>query len=158
MMTPAPHPVTHYNRPGKGVHFFNGIVAWLADRGITLAGARTLEVRGRKSGNLQRIPVNPLRIDGRTYLIGARGDTQWSRNVRAAGSCTLRGGRKAVTYRVVEVATVDKPTVLRPYLKRWGWEVGALMPVKITATSTDAELLSAGAAIPVFELIVQPHT
>lgn len=150
--------MTHYNRPGKSVHFFNGIVAWLADRGITLAGARTLEVRGRKSGNLQRIPVNPLRLGGRTYLIGARGDTQWSRNVRAAGSCALRGGREAVTYRALEVALEDKPVVLRPYLKRWGWEVGALMPVKITAKSTDAELLSAAKSIPVFELIAQPRT
>lgn len=150
--------VRHYNRPGKGVHFFNGIVAWLADRGITLAGARTLEVRGRKSGKLQRIPVNPLSHEGRTYLIGARGDTQWSRNVRAAGSCTLRGGSRAVSYDVVEVALAEKPAVLRPYLKRWGWEVGSLMPVKISAGSSDEELLAAGDAIPVFELIASPRT
>lgn len=144
--------ITHYNRPGKGVHFFNGIVAWLADRGITLAGARTLEVRGRVSGNLQRIPVNPLRIGGRTYLIGARGQTQWARNVRAAGTCTLRGGRTATTYSVSEVEVADKPALLRPYLKRWGWEVASLMPVKISADSSEEELLAAGRVIPVFEL------
>jgi hypothetical protein len=146
----------HYNRPGKGTHVFNGIVAWLADRGITLAGARTLEVRGRVSGNFQRIPVNPLKIDGHTYLVGARGQTQWSRNVRAAGSCVLRGGRTSITYAVSEVAVADKPAVLRPYLKRWGWEVASLMPVAISADSTDAELLAAGEIIPVFELTPEP--
>lgn len=148
---------THYNQPGKSVHFFNGIVSWLADRGITLAGARTLEVRGRKSGNLQRIPVNPLNLDGHTYVIGARGNTQWARNVRAAGTCTLRGGRTAIDYRVVEVADRDKPAILRPYLKRWGWEVASLMPVKITAESTAEELIAAGASIPVFDLIAVPR-
>ena len=144
--------ITHYNRPGKGTHFFNGIVAWLADRGITLAGARTLEVRGRVSGNLQRIPVNPLQIGGRTYLIGARGQTQWARNVRAAGTCTLRGGRAVTTYSVSEVDLADKPALLRPYLKRWGWEVASLMPVEIGADSSEEDLLAAGRIIPVFEL------
>jgi deazaflavin-dependent oxidoreductase (nitroreductase family) len=144
--------ITHYNKPGKSVAFFNAIVAWMADRGITLAGARTLEVRGRKSGAIQRIPVNPLRQDGRTFLIGARGETQWARNVRASGECTLRGGRTSTVYRVTEVADVDKPAVLRPYLKRWGWEVASLMPVKISADSSDAELVAAGPVIPVFEL------
>jgi deazaflavin-dependent oxidoreductase (nitroreductase family) len=149
---------THYNRPGKSVHFFNGIVAWLADRGITLAGARTLEVVGRKSGNVQRIPVNPLRIDGHVYLIGARGNTQWARNVRASGVCTLRGGRTSTDYRVVELTDSAKPPVLRPYLKRWGWEVASLMPVEIDARSTDDELVAAGSIIPVFELIAVPRS
>ena len=143
---------THYNKPGKSVAVFNSVVAWMADRGITLAGARTLEVRGRKTGAIQRIPVNPLRLDGRTFLIGARGETQWARNVRASGECTLRGGRTSTTYRVTELAHADKPPVLRPYLKRWGWEVASLMPVKISADSSDSELTAAGPVIPVFEL------
>jgi hypothetical protein len=147
---------THYNKPGKSVAFFNTIVAWMADRGVTLAGARTLEVRGRKSGAIQRIPVNPLRLQGRTFLIGARGETQWARNVRASGECTLRGGRTTTVYRVTEVAHADKPAVLRPYLKRWGWEVASLMPVKISAESSDAELVAAGPVIPVFELTPVP--
>jgi hypothetical protein len=146
----------HYNKPGKSVAIFNAIVAWMADRGITVAGARTLEVRGRKSGAIQRIPVNPLRLDGRTFLIGARGETQWARNVRVSGECTLRGGRTTTTYGVTEIAHQDKPAVLRPYLKRWGWEVASLMPVKISVESTDDELIAAGPAIPVFELTPMP--
>ncbi len=148
---------TPYRQPGKSVRFFNGIVSWLADRGITLAGARTLEVRGRKSGDLQRIPVNPLRVDGHTYLIGARGNTQWARNVRASGECTLRGGANTIEYGVAELTDSAKPAILRPYLKRWGWEVASLMPVKIDADSTDEELVAAGAVIPVFELTAMPR-
>jgi hypothetical protein len=59
-------------------------------------------------------------------------------------------------YRVTEVAHADKPAVLRPYLKRWGWEVASLMPVKISAESSDAELVAAGPVIPVFELTPVP--
>ena len=37
----------------------NPTVAWLTRRGVTVAGARVLAVRGRKSGEWRRTPVNP---------------------------------------------------------------------------------------------------
>ncbi len=36
------------------------MVRWLADRGISLAGAESLTVRGRRTGAPHRVPVNPL--------------------------------------------------------------------------------------------------
>jgi hypothetical protein len=55
-------------------HVFNPLVAGLTRLGIPLAGSRVLEVKGRKSGEWRRTPVNPLDFDGDRYL-GRRADT-----------------------------------------------------------------------------------
>ena len=55
---------------------FNRIVAGLTRLGISVWGSRVLEVRGRKSGEPRRTPVNMLTLDGTTYLVAPRGRTQ----------------------------------------------------------------------------------
>ena len=40
---------------------------------MSVWGSRILEVRGRKSGQPRRVPVNLLRLDGAEYLVSARG-------------------------------------------------------------------------------------
>jgi hypothetical protein len=47
---------------------FNRFVAWLTRRGISVAGSRVLEVRGRKSGEWRRTPVNLLTFEDTRYL------------------------------------------------------------------------------------------
>ena len=64
---------------------FNNIVGWLARHGLSIAGTAEMSVRGRKSGKMQRIPVNPHQYEGAQYLVSARGHSQWVRNMRAAG-------------------------------------------------------------------------
>lgn len=55
--------------------------------------------RGRKSGAEYRIPINVFRRDGGYLFCLTYGtDTDWVRNVRAAGGCTLLTGRR--TYRL----------------------------------------------------------
>jgi deazaflavin-dependent oxidoreductase (nitroreductase family) len=144
--------VSHYSVPTASESRFNGLVRWLSDRGIGVAGARTLIVAGRTTGVPQSVPVNPLRADGSLYVISPRGNTQWSRNLRAAGTCEIRSGRKRHTYVAVEVDNSHKVDLLRPYLERWGWEVGRFLPTKVSHTSTDEELLEVGQSVPIFEL------
>jgi hypothetical protein len=68
---------TDYQCPGWfAKHFFNPIVAGLTRLGVSLAGSRVLEVRGRKSGEWRRTPVNPLELDGKRYIVAPRGETQ----------------------------------------------------------------------------------
>jgi hypothetical protein len=69
-------------------------VAGFTRLGISVWGSRILEVRGRKSGEPRRTPVNMLTFDGQTYLVAPRGHTQWVRNLRAAGEGDLLLGRK----------------------------------------------------------------
>ena len=54
--------------------------------GISLMGSRVLVVRGRTSGEPRSNPVNLLELDGERYLVAPRGNTQWVRNARAAGT------------------------------------------------------------------------
>ena len=63
---------TDYQRPGWFTkHVFNPIVAGLTRLGVSLVGSRVLEVRGRKSGEWRRTPVNPLEFEGEPLHRGA---------------------------------------------------------------------------------------
>jgi deazaflavin-dependent oxidoreductase (nitroreductase family) len=115
-----------YQRPGWFTkQVFNRAVAGLTRLGISVAGSRVLEVRGRKSGEWRSTPVNPLTVDEVRYLVAPRGRTQWVRNLRARGEGRLRVGRRMESFRATELPDEDKPSLLREYLRRWKWEVGA---------------------------------
>lgn len=141
---------THYKPPSGFDAGFNRIVRWLADRGVSMAGAQTLTVVGRRTGTLQRVPVNVLRLDGAEYLVAVRGDTQWVRNARAAGTVELRRGRRRSVVSLTELDPALRPPVIRDYLRRWGWEVGRFLPAGMDVSSSEAELAAHAALIPVF--------
>ena len=143
----------HYVEPDRfTTKVFNPIVARLTRWGISVWGSRVLEVPGRVSGEIRSTPVNVLTIADRRYLVAPRGTTQWVRNVRAAGSCELRVGRRREHVELVELADADKPEVLRAYLRRWKWEVGQFFD-GVGPDSSDAELLDAAPKHPVFEIV-----
>ncbi|GAA1482916.1 nitroreductase/quinone reductase family protein [Gordonia sinesedis] len=140
---------SHYVPPAAADRAFGRIVRWLSDRGIGLAGAATLTVPGRISGRPQRIPVNPLPLDGCEYLVSIRGEAQWVRNARAAGSVEVRRGRRRRTVRVSELPVADRVPVLRAYLDRWGWEVGRFLPDGLTADATHEQVAAHAHLLPV---------
>ncbi|WP_369269405.1 nitroreductase/quinone reductase family protein [Streptomyces sp. R11] len=133
---------------------FNSVVGWLARRGFSIAGTAEMSVRGRKSGNLQRIPVNPHTYDGTQYLVSARGHSQWVRNMRAAGGGELRVGRKVRQFSAVEIPDEIKLPILRTYLEKWGWEVNQYFN-GVTAKSSDEEIIAAAPDHPVFRITVE---
>ncbi|RDH12775.1 nitroreductase/quinone reductase family protein [Tsukamurella pulmonis] len=140
-------------RPGRVATAFNSAVAWLARRGVSVYGSRELAVRGRTSGQWRTVPVNVLRVDGAEYLVAARGVTQWVRNMRVAGSGELRLGRAVEPFAATEVTDpAAKVPVLRAYLRKWAWEVGAFFP-GLTADSSDEALAAAADRYPVFTLM-----
>ena len=147
---------THHHSESSAIdRGFNRAVRWLADRGLNLAGAQTLTVRGRKTGAPQRIPVNPLRFDGGEYLVAARGHTRWVGNARVTPLAQLRRGRRRRDVVLVEVPVAERAPIIRAYLDRWGWEVGRFLPPGL-GTDDDVTTISAHADdIPVFA--VQPH-
>ncbi|MEV5678536.1 MULTISPECIES: nitroreductase/quinone reductase family protein [unclassified Streptomyces] len=133
----------------------NSAIGWLARHGVSFLGSAEMSVRGRKSGQMQRIPVNPHTYEGTQYLVSARGHSQWVRNMRVAGGGELRVGRKVRAFTAVEIADDEQKTrILRTYLERWGWEVNSYFK-GITAKSTDAELLAACPDHPVFRITVE---
>jgi deazaflavin-dependent oxidoreductase (nitroreductase family) len=140
-----------YKRPGwVTTNVFNRIVRWLNRVGINLAGAQTLAVRGRTSGEIRTTPVNPFELDGRTYLLAPRGTTQWARNLRAAGEGELRSGRRVRRFRAEEVADADELPLLRLYLDRWAWEAKDFLGVDTDAS--DEQLREIAPSHPAFRL------
>jgi deazaflavin-dependent oxidoreductase (nitroreductase family) len=105
-------------------HIYNPLVALLTRLGLSVYGSRVLAVRGRRSGQWRTIPLNPLHLAGKRYLVAPRGVTEWVKNIRASGAAELRVGSRREPIEVVELADADKPEVLREYLRRWKWEVG----------------------------------
>ncbi|MGW6735555.1 nitroreductase/quinone reductase family protein [Streptomyces sp. NPDC055013] len=132
---------------------FNSVVGWLARHGFSIAGTAEMSVRGRKSGTMQRIPVNPHTYDGTQYLVSARGHSQWVRNMRAAGGGELRVGRKVRQFSAVEIPDATKLPILRAYLEKWGWEVNQYFN-GVTAKSSDQEIIAAAPDHPVFRITV----
>lgn len=131
----------------------NGVVGWLARRGLSLFGAADLAVRGRVSGQWRRVPVNPMTVADTTYLVSARGESDWVRNLRAAGGGELRVGRRVRTFRAEELPDQEKPELLRRYLRRWGFEVKGYFD-GVTADSSDEELRRVAPDHPVFRLTI----
>ena len=74
-----------------------------------------------------RIRNRLCRRDGRlrsgacTSLVAPRGETEWTRNLRAAGWGELMRGRRIERVRAVEVEGRERQRALRAYLRRYGW-------------------------------------
>ena len=135
---------------------FNPLIALLTRSGLTVAGSRVLEVRGRSSGQPRRTPVNLLELDGERYLVAPRGETQWARNLRVSGQGRLLAGRHSEDFGAVEVPDSEKPDILRAYLERWKFEVGAFFD-GVGPDSSEQEMAAAAPKHPVFRLTSTPR-
>ena len=142
----------HYQQPGWFTrNVFNRAVAGLTRAGVSVAGSRVLEVRGRKSGEWRRTPVNVLTLDGVRYLVSPRGHSQWVRNIRVSGQARLVLGRRAESIAVTELADDEKVPQLRAYLKHRRWEVGAFFG-GVRPDSPDEDLRRIAPDHPVFRI------
>jgi hypothetical protein len=83
---------------------------------VALGRRTVLEVRGRTSGRLLKVPMDPpFEWHGTRYLVSPRGETHWARNLRAAGEAELRTGRALEHLRVTEVQDGERDAVVRSY-------------------------------------------
>jgi hypothetical protein len=76
----------------------------------------------------------------------APGETQWVRNLRAAGGGRLRLGRRTAAFTAAEVTGVDAVRVLRPYLGRWWLGRSGRFFDGVGADASDEELWPSPAA------------
>jgi deazaflavin-dependent oxidoreductase (nitroreductase family) len=136
---------------------FNRLVAALARVGISVWGSRILEVRGRKTGEPRRTPVNLLTLDGSRYLVAPRGHTQWVRNLRVAGEGELLLGRRRERFVCVEVPDDEREPILRAYLSRWKWKVGQFFG-GIGADSPTGDIRRIAPDHPIFRIESPPMT
>ena len=100
----------HYVRPGA-------FLSKVANPIVVALGRKTvLVVRGRTSGKLLKVPMDPpFAWNGTRYLVSPRGETHWARNLRAAGQADLRTRRGLEHIRVVEIDGAERDAVVNAY-------------------------------------------
>lgn len=107
-----------YLKPSATTKFFNS----LAMRS-TLWDVHTLEVARRNAAEPQRVPVIPLELDGSLFIVSTRGESDWVKNVRAAGIVRMGQKGNLQTYAATEVPADQRSGVIAAYLKKAGREV-----------------------------------
>jgi len=117
------------SRAGPLDRIFGHTLAFLVWIGLIRSHFCVLEVRGRKTGKPISLPVHPLDLDGRRYLVCARGNSNWVRNARAAGEVVLARAMRRHGYAVRELPSGERPAVLKSYLDRFAGEVQRFFPV-----------------------------
>lgn len=90
----------------------------------SIGGSQRLTVAGRRSGEPRSVPVVPVDVDGRRYVVSARGETEWVRNVRSAGEVRLGGdGGAAQRLLATELPAEDSAPVIAAYRAKAGRSV-----------------------------------
>jgi hypothetical protein len=110
----------------------------------------TLEVVGRKSGKTVSLPLAMTVMNGERYLVSMLGeDTNWVRNVRAAGGKArlLHGIREQVLLEEVDVS--QRAPILKAYLQI---APGARPHIPISKDAPVAEFENIANNYPVFRL------
>jgi len=105
-------------RPTRAGRALNGFWARAFGTGLLPPLLVSLEVPGRRTGEVHRTALVAGRYQGYRYLVSMLGDrSSWVRNVRAAdGEAVIhRGGRLPV--RLVEVAVEERAPIIKSYLR-----------------------------------------
>jgi deazaflavin-dependent oxidoreductase (nitroreductase family) len=88
---------------------------------VRLGIGTTLVVRGRRTGRVIEVPLGaPLLIDGARYLVSGGGNTQWVRNLRAAGRAALRVNGRTKEFRAVELVGAERDRIVATYRQHLG--------------------------------------
>jgi hypothetical protein len=87
---------------------------------FNISGTSGLAVRRRTSGETQRVPVIPIEHDGLNYLVSVRGESDWVKNLRAAGEGELESKDGAQTVTATEIPATERPPILEAYQAKAG--------------------------------------
>lgn len=136
------------------VGVFDPLARRLLRVGVPLGPNALLTVAGRKSGEPRTTPVALIEIGGRRWLCGTFGETNWVRNLRAAGRGTLTVGKRRQEVTATELSRPEAETffaeVLVPYVRRL--RIGAWLLALLGARDILTDPRGAAALRPVFEL------
>jgi deazaflavin-dependent oxidoreductase (nitroreductase family) len=89
----------------------------------TLWDVHTLEVARRNAIDPQRVPVIPLELEGSLFVVSTTGESDWVKNIRAAGKVRLGQKGRFKTYAATEVPAERRADILKAYRTKAGREV-----------------------------------
>jgi hypothetical protein len=103
-------------RPTRFGRVLTHALAWISGLGMLPSILVTLQVKGRRSGKLRSsILVSPS-YNGERYLVSMLGEnSDWVRNVRAAGGEGFIKRWSAQPVRLLEVPVAERAPILRLY-------------------------------------------
>src|SRR5262245_21452495 len=137
-------------RLGNARRIGNAIIRTLLRMGWGPARTYLLVTRGRATGQIHRTPVTLVRQPPRRWLVAPYGEVGWVRNARAAGRVTLERGRRADTFRLMELGPRDSAPILQRYVR----EVPITRPYfDVTPESSLDAFVAEAPRHPVFELL-----
>jgi deazaflavin-dependent oxidoreductase (nitroreductase family) len=112
--------------------------------------ASVLEVRGRRSGHITRVPLVTVRYKGSWYLVSMFGEqSHWVKNVRAShGEAVLTHGRRRPVH-LVEVQPSDRAHIIKRYLL---FALGARPHMSVSWNDPLSTFQAAAADYPVFRV------
>lgn len=138
--------MTKYQKPSGFTQFINNtVMRFLSGTGLLPRKMVTLEVNGRRSGAARRSVLNVVEHDGQRYLVAPRGNTEWVRNVKAAGGEAVLKRRSDEAVRLEEVPAEQRAPIIQTYLKQ-------------NAMATKSHFgIEPDAPLPEFERIASQH-
>jgi hypothetical protein len=139
-------------RPNRVARILNRISAIQFATGLILPSrVATLDVVGRRSGRVISFPIVITEYQGERYLVAMLGkNTNWVRNVRAAGGhVVLRHGRREAV-RLEEVDASARAPILRRFL---AIAPGARPHVPVDRRAPLPEFEQIAAQFPVFRIV-----
>ena len=85
-----------------------------------LGMASKLTIPGRTSGEPRSVAVTPIEVDGATYLLSVRGETDWVLNLRASGEGDLSHKGDSYRFSATEVHGEDQARIVQAYQAKLG--------------------------------------
>ncbi len=141
-----------YIRPPWAARVIGGRMARLFKPSVV----SLLSVPGRTTGQWRSNSVAVLEHDGGRFLVAAYGNTEWSRNLRAAGHGRLTRRGRTEEFTAVEVAREELPALIDAYIGKYGTlptvgrtfrsipEPGDHPTFRITSRADDAKKAASG--------------
>ena len=140
---------------------FNPLILRLLRAGVPVGPMRLLSVRGRSSGQLRTTPVGLFEHDGRRWLLATFGETNWTRNLRAAGKGILSRGRHHESIAGIELTPEAAGPVLNevlgPRLKSPLQAAFLRRFYTLSADSSMTDFIREAQRHPVFEIRSSKH-
>ncbi len=148
---------TDYRPPRRVVAGVNRMVARLAARGLTPRDTVALEVPGRRTGRPRRTALVWAEHGGDRYLVSLAGESEWVRNVRAAGCRATVRRHRAHRVLLEEVPVNKRAPILKAYLSKRAYskspEYEAREFFGVSPDAPIAELERVAARYPVFRIV-----
>jgi deazaflavin-dependent oxidoreductase (nitroreductase family) len=150
-------------RPTRAGRLNAAAMSWLVSTGLLpekwpgepVCGTASLEVIGRRSGKPRNNVVTWVEYDGGRYFVSMLGpDSDWVRNIRAAGgeAALRRHGRERI--RLEEVPVEDGAPIIRDWYRRT-WQ-STLHHFGLEPDAGIAEFERIAPQHPVFRIVPQP--